>query len=97
MQVYNNAGGQPVVKLTIQETSDLLVYSFRYAIGRLTGAPSTVCRHLRTFWPHFKGWEQRKIQQEIREAQARDGLGSPTADAPLWLALLDLPTHPEEQ
>lgn len=70
--------------------NEILIYAFRYALGRSTYATGTVQRAINENWNSMESHERQLIQREILEAKERDGLGMKEIDAPGWLAILEL-------
>ncbi len=68
---------------------DLLLCSFRYALGRRTAMVSTVVEYLIEDWGWLKPWAQLKVQREIEEAFERGG-GGDRCDVVEWQRILDL-------
>ena len=70
---------------------DVLIYAFRYALGRSTYATGIMQRVLRDEWPNMSQGDQLLYKREIKEAHDRNQLGMEQVDAHGWLALLELP------
>ena len=68
---------------------EVALYAVRYAIGRMTYAPFTVCSFLMPLIGYMEKNALMNIVREIDEHEQRHpyGLGSPTIDAPHWIAL----------
>jgi len=76
------------VTLTRFEFEELLIYSERYAIGRMSYAPQTVCDMIMS---QIHGLTINTLSVLIRDiTQAREdkNLGSDTIDAPVWISTL---------
>lgn len=69
--------------------NEMLVYAFRYALGRSTNAPHAVVRVLKQAWPTLPTHERKIYKKEIAEAidnnQARHDI-----DKQAWLSILSL-------
>ena len=68
---------------------NIIMWAFRYALGRRTYAVSDVVEVLINIWDKLKVFTQKKIQLEIREAinQKRAGMD---CDIKQWKKILDL-------
>lgn len=68
---------------------EIMTYAVRYACGRMTYAPFTVCSYIMPLIGEIETKALRNIAREIDEHESRDryGLGNPTIDAPHWIAL----------
>lgn len=75
--------------MLIQETDqrDLLVYAFRYVLGRQTYATATMQDVLRISWLQLERENRVLFKREIREARDRRRLGDERIDAPRLLRL----------
>lgn len=71
-------------------STDILFYAFRYALGRMTFAPSDVVKHLEAEWPRIDQNHRRLIQKEIQEMDDRGGLGM-DCDVAQWQKIMKLP------
>ena len=74
--------------------ADLLISSFRYALGRRTYITSTVSGHLRTYWACLPLAWQELVQREIQEAIA-SGCAGDACDIQSWQTVLALPVRAE--
>lgn len=72
------------------EDVEILVYAFRYALGRMTYATATVADRLKRDWNRLPRHTREQIQSDIRQAIA-NGTAGMEMDARGWSALLDLP------
>lgn len=52
-------------KPTFEVDETMLVFAFRYALGRKTGAPSRVISYLERYWGELNDWTQDQICREI--------------------------------
>lgn len=68
---------------------DLLIYAFRYALGRRSYAVADVANVLRRAWPELSHADKHLYKLEIREAITRDCAGD-DQDIKTWQALLEL-------
>lgn len=66
---------------------DMLMWAFRYALGRKTGAVDSVVRHLKSNWGRLKQFTKDQIQREINIAIDRGDAGD-DCDIKLWRELL---------
>lgn len=66
---------------------DMLMWAFRYALGRKTGAVSSVVNHLKVSWDRLRPFTQDQIQREINIAIDRGDAGD-DCDIELWRELL---------
>ena len=48
-------------------TTTIIFYAFRYALGRKTGAPSTICNTIISNIDLFKDWELEQFIKEIKD------------------------------
>jgi len=68
----------------------ILVFAFRYALGRMTTAPWIVADHLIKQWANLAPHSRLQIREEIRTAINRSDAGHP-CDVETWQKVLDLP------
>lgn len=68
---------------------DLLIYAFRYALGRRSYAVADVANVLRRAWPDLSHADKHLYKLEIREAITRECAGD-EQDVKTWQALLDI-------
>ena len=54
------------MKRKVEATTTVLMYAFRYALGRQTGAPDTISDAIRRNVEEFKEWELKQIVEEIK-------------------------------
>ncbi len=80
--------------LPTAELAELLIYAFRYSLGRRTYVVSDMCRSLRCHWAALPCAWQEIIHREIREAIDREGAGD-ACDVADWRGLLELPVAPQ--
>lgn len=63
---------------------EILIYAERYAIGRMTYAPHTVCSIINGGLIVISTNTLDVLKRDIEREIERDNLGSPTIDAPIW-------------
>lgn len=68
---------------------DVLIYAFRYALGRATYAPQTVVAVLKRAWPDLSDADRRLYQREIRDALEAGNAGH-RCDQAAWESILEL-------
>ncbi len=66
---------------------NILIFAFRYALGRMSMAPSTVMEELKKHWDELPETSRNQIQNEIRQAIETDSAGM-ECDVKLWEELL---------
>jgi len=66
---------------------DMIMYAFRYALGRNTYAVSTVTDYLIQFWHRFEPHTREQIIKEIEEAIEKNQAGM-KCDIVRWKSLL---------
>jgi len=71
---------------------EVLIYAFRYTLGRSTYATGIMQDVLRSEWNRMSLPDQQLIKREINEAPS---LGMEEVDAPGWKAILDWPLKEE--
>jgi len=74
---------------------EMIMYAFRYALGRMTYAVSTVSDYLIQFWHRFKPHTREQIIKEIEEAIGRNQAGM-ECDVVRWKAVLLLENATKE-
>lgn len=77
--------------MTRQLTPDertIVVFAFRYALGRRTYAPSLVAGYITEHLDSFTETDRRQMAEEIEDAE-RDALLGDAGDAAVWLELKD--------
>ena len=67
-----------------------LHFAMRYALGRVSTAPSIVSREIALKWPRLQDYTKWAMKREITEAIARDEAGR-DCDIESWQAVLNLP------
>jgi len=68
----------------------ILIFAFRYALGRTSAAPSMVADELKKHWCGFKEWEQKQIHDDITIA-LNTGSAGHDCDEVVWSEILALP------
>ena len=66
---------------------DMIMYAFRYSLGRMTYAVATVSDYLIDNWHRLKPHTREQIIEEIREAIKRDSAGM-DCDINRWKSIL---------
>jgi len=72
-----------------EKQRELLIYAFRYTLGRSTYAPHTIVEILKLRWEVLSDADKRLFQREIREAIEHDNAGH-DCDKKAWQSILDL-------
>ena len=72
---------------------NILVFAFRYALGRRSTAPGIVADVLINRWNDLKPHTQIQVQREIGSAMAMGEAGS-SLDLDTWQKVLALPVQP---
>jgi len=68
---------------------DVLIYAFRYALGRATYSTSTMSRLILMNWKALSDHDKRVFQREIKEAFDMEQYGM-ECDKASWQVILDL-------
>ena len=68
----------------------ILIFAFRYALGRTSTAPGIVADHLIKQWANLAPHSRLQIREEIRTAINRGDAGHP-CDVETWRVFLDKP------
>lgn len=71
------------------EQREILLYAFRYALGRQTYAPHTIIEVLKTSWGSLSESDRSFYKKEIKEALGEHRAGS-EFDSRAWEAILQL-------
>lgn len=71
-------------------SENMMMWAFRYALGRRTGAVDDVCMHLKNNWGELEAFTQDQIQEEIKTAIRTNGAGD-DCDIQNWNEILNLP------
>lgn len=70
----------------------VLIYAFRYALGRQTYSTSTMQNIINSNWNALSTADRRLIQREIKEHKEQFGsVGDKNIDQPGWDRILSLP------
>jgi len=70
-------------------SEDMLMWAFRYALGRCTGAITDVVEHLKMHWKKLRPFTQRQIKNEIHTAITMARAGD-KCDIERWGEISDL-------
>jgi hypothetical protein len=70
-------------------TENMIMWAFRYALGRRTGAVTDVVENLKVNWDSLQKFTKAQIQDEIEIAIKQDWAGS-QRDISQWLEVLKL-------
>lgn len=70
-------------------SENTIMWAFRYALGRRTGAVLDVTDTLKKHWKNLRPFTQTQIKEEIREAIRMDQAGS-DCDVTNWQKILEL-------
>lgn len=70
-------------------SENMLMWSFRYALGRRTGAVDDVVNHLKMYWNGLEEQTREQIKDEIKTAINQNNAGS-MCDVDSWKEILDL-------
>jgi len=73
-----------------EHLDDVIVYAFRYALGRVTHAPDTMAQVLKAVWHDLPIETRLRIRQEIADA-ITDGRAGHDCDVASWREVLALP------
>ena len=73
--------------MNIQEEQLMLMFAFRYALGRQSTAPSTVVDIIERNWDIIPKQDLKQIQKEIVEYEKMFGLSD--IDKPTWYKLVN--------
>jgi hypothetical protein len=68
----------------------ILVFAFRYALGRRSTAPGIVANHLIKQWAKLAPHSRAQVKEEINTAISRGYAGDP-CDVETWRKVLDQP------
>ena len=71
------------------EQRDLLIYAFRYTLGRMTYAPYTVIDVLKQCWTELSDGDKALFKREIAIAIENDNAGY-RCDKEAWQSILEL-------
>ena len=69
---------------------ELVIFSFRYCLGRQTIASNMFVDFLKDNWEQFNEYEKKLIKTEIQDhKRLYQTIGNQTIDEPKWLQILD--------
>lgn len=68
-------------------SENMLMWAFRYALGRRTGAVNDVVLHLKNNWINLSEYTKEQIKREIGEAVRKDMAGD-KCDIDTWNELM---------
>ena len=74
---------------TIIVDEHTLFFAFRYALGRMSTAPSIVVRNILSNWQKLSEHTKQQIKDEILEYRKREGLCGMKCDDNEWQRILD--------
>ena len=77
------------LKLDTMEQRDMLIYSFRYSLSRMSVAPHTMADIIRKNLNNISTPDLKLFAREIEEAHKDNMLGMEDIDVPMWLRLRD--------
>lgn len=84
---YHEVGVQLIQQ---SEQREVLIYAFRYALGRMTYSTMTMQHVITQAWPHLNDGTKALIRREIMQAEEDQMIGH-ECDRQGWLKLLELP------
>ena len=70
-----------------KKETDLLVCSFRYALGRRTAMVSIITEYLKEDWHKLGEWQQKQIKDDIKHA-IEHGCAGDDCDVDNWKCVL---------
>ena len=70
-------------------SENMIMWAFRYALGRRTGAVTDVCDFLKANWKDLQNFTKLQIQKEIDQAIKMDVAGD-SCDIESWKEILEL-------
>jgi len=77
-----------IISLSKTDFEEILIYAERYAIGRMTYAPHTVCEIINNHLDDLTKNTLVVMKRDIETNRERDNLGSPNIDEPVWIETL---------
>lgn len=77
-----------IVSLSKTDFEEILIYAERYAIGRMTYAPHTVCEIINNHLDDLTKNTLVVMKRDIETNREKDNLGSPNIDEPVWIETL---------
>lgn len=66
-----------------------LFFAFRYALGRMSTAPSIVVRNILNNWQELSEDTKKRMKREILDCRKHDGLCGMQCDDVEWQKVLD--------
>ena len=66
----------------------IIIYAFRYALGRMSGSVSDVCDCIKENVDSFKSWELQQIIEEIKQYEELYGNLGQECDRQQWYDLI---------
>ena len=67
----------------------IIIYAFRYALGRMSGSVSDVCDCIKENVDNFKSWELKQIIEEIKQHEELYGNLGMKCDRDTWYELIE--------
>jgi len=77
-----------IVSLSKTDFEEILIYAERYAIGRMTYAPHTVCEIINNHLDDLTKNTLVVMKRDIETNREKDNLGSPNIDERVWIETL---------
>lgn len=77
-----------MLEINEQEQIWILIFAFRYALGRESTAPSIVCDVIKRNWNNLTEQDRVKIKSEIQHYDSHNGFSK--IDRPTWMEVMDL-------
>lgn len=77
-------------------SENTIMWAFRYALGRKTGAVIDVCDTLKEHWENLSSFTQDQIQCEIKSAIINNRAGM-SCDVEQWKKILKLPVFKDSE
>ena len=77
-----------IVSLSKTDFEEILIYAERYAIGRMTYAPYTVCEIINNHLDDLTKNTLVVMKRDIETNREKDNLGSPNIDERVWIETL---------
>ena len=77
------------MRVKVEVPTVIIMYAFRYALGRRTGAPTTISAAIRRNIDSFKEWELKQIIKEILEHEEYFSSLGDACDEEVWRDLIN--------
>ena len=77
-----------IISLSKTDFEEILIYAERYAIGRMTYAPHTVCEIINNHLDDLTKNTLVVMKRDIETNREKDNLGSPNIDERVWIETL---------